>query len=220
MMRNALLLLLVSVATQATRAYKIALVPKMTSAVGFYGLVEQGCLDKTAAQDNMTCFYTGTYDASVEGSLEILNELIDDNLIDAISISVLDPEAYTPVINRGIALGKPIVTFDSDAPQSNRLAYIGTDNYAMGRELAKLLKQIKPDGGTYGIVSGFGLNLAEREQGVRDVLSDTPWKEVAGSPKNGREDSHISLEKMWELVDENPAIDAIVSVVGLVSWKT
>jgi len=184
----ALLLLLTMAAVPTVHAYKIALVPKMTSAVGFYGLVEQGCLDKASAQDNVTCMYTGTYDASVEGSLEILNNLIDDDSIDAISISVLDPDAYTPVINRGMAKGKPIVTFDSDAPDSNRLAYIGTDNYAMGRELAKLLKQVKPDGGTYGIISGFGTshNLQDRVRGVRDVLMDTPWMEVESSPKNGK----------------------------------
>ena len=114
-MRNTVLLLLGAV--QAAAGYTIALVPKMTSAIDFYGLVEQGCLDKAATLDNVTCFYIGTEQASVDGSLEILNNLIDNSTIDAISISVLDPEAYEPVINRGMALGKPIITFDSDAPR-------------------------------------------------------------------------------------------------------
>lgn len=150
--------------------------------------------------------------------MQILNELIDDPTIDGISVSVLDPNAYAPVLNRGMALGKPIITFDSDAPLSNRLAYVGTDNVAMGRELAKLLKQVRPVGGTYGIVSGFGNsdNLNERVRGVREVLAGTPWKEVEGSPKNGKEDSDISLQQMWVLTEENPDLDAIVSVVGLV----
>lgn len=65
-------------AVQAANAWTIALVPKMTSAVDFYGLVEKGCLDKAATFENVTCFYTGTKDASVEGSLKILNDLIDN----------------------------------------------------------------------------------------------------------------------------------------------
>jgi ribose transport system substrate-binding protein len=73
----------------------------------------------------------------------------------------LDPEAYEHVINQGMALGKPIIVFDSDAPESNCLVHVGADNYARGLEWAKLLKQVKSDGREYGMVSGFGLNLAE-----------------------------------------------------------
>ena len=212
-----LLLLLAEVAS----AYKIAIIPKNKNSVGFYGLVEKGCKDAARAHntnsgDNVTCIYEGTDEADVEGSVRVMNQLIDDDTVDAISVSVLDPAAYKPAIDRGMAMGKPILTFDSDAPDSDRLAYVGTDNYAMGRELAKLLKQIKPDGGTFGIVSGFGHNLEERVQGVRDVLEDSPWVEVTSSPKNGNEDTAISLTKMWEIVEENKNIGAIVSVVGLV----
>jgi ABC-type sugar transport system substrate-binding protein len=80
------------------------------------------------------------------------------------------------------------------------------------------LKQIKPDGGIFGIVAAWNTseNLVERSQGVRDGLADIDWKEVINSPKNGMEDTVVSLEKMWELVEENPGIGAVVSVVGLV----
>lgn len=81
-----------------------------------------------------------------------------------------------------------------------------------------MLKQIKPDGGTFGVVSGFGDNLQKRVQGVRDGLQeDGVWIEVSNSPKNGLEDTAVSLEKMWELVEEYPDLGAVVSVVGLVS---
>lgn len=87
-----------------------------------------------------------------------------------------------------------------------------------GRELAKLLQQIKPDGGTFGVVSGFGDNLAKREQGVRDVLAENGrWIEVENSPKNGFEDTDQSLARMWDFTREYDDLGAIVSVVGLVS---
>ena len=214
-------------ATNTASAYKIAMVPKFTSAVGFYGLAHEGC--QHAASDISPvheCVYNGTFDADVQGSVDILNQLIDDPTIDGISVAILDDEAYQPVIDRGIASGKPIITFDSDAPESKRLAYVGTDNYAMGRELSKLLQQIKPDGGNYAMLTGIGPNLPLRVQGVRDFLADTDWVEVADSPKNGLLDPQYSIDKMWEIIEENPNLDAIVAVVGLpmfmdntTSWK-
>ena len=203
------------------RPYKLAILPKMRAAEAFYGLTFQGCQAKAAtlgSEEDVMCVYEGSWQPDVEENLRVLNELIDDPTIDGISVSVLDPEAYTPVINRGIALGKPIITFDSDAEDSDRLAYVGTDNFAMGQELAKLLRQIKPDGGTYGIVSGTAGNLIEREMGVRDGLEGSGWIEVSESPKDGKEDSDISLDKMWEVVNEND-VQAVVSVVGLVSME-
>ena len=215
--------------------YTISVVPKMKSA--FFDEAFQGCQDRAKAfteaagrprsKSSIKCLYNYTEEPNVEMILDILNELIDDDTIDAIAVSVLDAELYTPVIDKCVQNGKkPIITFDSDAPSSKRLAYVGTDNYAMGQELAKLLKQIQPTGGYYGIVSGFGENLNQRVRGVRDGLADTPsWKEVNSSPKNGMEDIAISLEKMYELANENkdPAgdggLDAIVSVVGLVSFN-
>lgn len=129
-------------------AYRIAIVPKMTNAA-FFDLTRDGCYDRAALANNFECVYTAAEQPDVEENIQILNDLVDNVTIDAIAVSVLDAEAYTDVINRGMAMGKPIITFDSDAPDSNRLAYVGTDNYAMGRELAKLLTKIKPDGGKF-----------------------------------------------------------------------
>jgi len=197
----------------------IAIVPKNLANEDFFGLAFQGCQDAAAqelADRNVNCWFNGTWDVDVPGTLKIIEELIDDDNCSAIVISVLDPVKYIPVINRGIEEGKPIFTFDSDAPDSNRLAYIGTDNYFMGRGLAKLLKETQPGGGRFGVVSGFGDNLSERVRGVREVLDGSDWIEVGPQPKNGEEDIDKSLQKMWELVEEYPGINAIVGVVGLV----
>lgn len=201
------------------QAYNIAIVPKNLGNEDFFGLTFQGCQDAATQElqdSNVNCWFNGTWDADIEGTLQVMDELIDDENCSAIVVSVLDPARYINTINRGIAQGKPIFTFDSDAPDSNRLAYIGTDNYFMGRGLAKLLKETQPGGGRFGMVSGFGDNLSERVRGVRDVLDGSDWIEVGPQPKNGMEDIDISLQKMWELVEEYPDINAIVGVVGLV----
>ncbi|KAL3923186.1 MAG: hypothetical protein SGILL_001796 [Bacillariaceae sp.] len=48
--------------------------------------------------------------------------------------------------------GIPFVTFDKDVVNSSRIAYVGTDNFALGQTMARLLKQLRPEGGLYSIV--------------------------------------------------------------------
>lgn len=63
--------------------------------------------------------------------------------------------------------GVPIVTFDSDIPNSTRAAYVGTDNMFLGRTMARLLRQLRPEGGTYAII---GVK-AQREEGFHEEIS-------------------------------------------------
>jgi len=50
---------------------------------------------------------------------------------DGVAISPINPENQTELLNRAAA-ETLLLTLDSDAPQSNRLAYIGMDNYRAG----------------------------------------------------------------------------------------
>ena len=67
------------------------------------------------------------------------------------------------------------------ADKGERAAYVGTHNYEIGVNIAKLVMQIKPKGGTICIQSGgaAAANHNERMQGIRDTLAGTKSKEVA-----------------------------------------
>ena len=62
-----------------------------------------------------------------------------------------------------------------------RVAYVGTHNYEIGVNLAKIVQTIKPKGGTVCIQSGgaAAANHNERMKGIRDTLAG---KESAASP--------------------------------------
>jgi ribose transport system substrate-binding protein len=64
------------------------------------------------------------------------------------------------------------VTQDSDAPQSNRACYIGTDNIAAGRQAGELLKEALPQGGKIMVFVGVldAQNARERYQGLQEAL--------------------------------------------------
>lgn len=91
--------------------------------------------------------------------------------VDGLAISVIDPENMTPFLNE-IGAKIPVVMFDSDAPKSNRKAYIGMSNYAAGRLAGQKIKEQLPAGGKLVIFVGRldAQNAVERRQGIIDDL--------------------------------------------------
>jgi ribose transport system substrate-binding protein len=66
-----------------------------------------------------------------------------------------------------------VFTQDSDAPQSQRTLYIGTDNLAAGRQAGQLIRDAIPGGGNVMLFVGKldAQNARERVQGIRDALA-------------------------------------------------
>lgn len=109
-----------------------------------------------------------------EASAVVQKQKVEDVMtggIQAIAISPLDADNQVEWIN-SIAAKIPLITHDSDAPKSNRLVYIGMDNYAAGRACGEILKNALPDGGQVLLCIGRleQDNSKYRRQGVIDVL--------------------------------------------------
>jgi ribose transport system substrate-binding protein len=102
----------------------------------------------------------------------IIEDLISGG-IDALAISPIDADNQIALLNQW-ADKIPLITHDSDAPGTNRLMYIGMDNYLAGRMCGELVKQALPDGGEVILTIGRleQDNSKRRRQGVIDVLLD------------------------------------------------
>jgi ribose transport system substrate-binding protein len=103
-------------------------------------------------------------------------QMVEDLLtrgVDGIAISPIDPENQTDLLNL-IAERAILITHDSDAPQSNRVCYIGMNNYDAGRMCGELIKEAMPEGGSVMLFVGRleQLNAKLRRQGVIDELLD------------------------------------------------
>lgn len=100
--------------------------------------------------------------------------MIEDVLIkgvDGIAVSPIDPDNQTDLLNQAAERAN-LVTHDSDAPDSNRLCYIGVDNYSAGLMCGELAREALPDGGKVAIFIGRleQDNAKRRRQGTIDGL--------------------------------------------------
>lgn len=205
---------------------QFVIIPKQTNDPFFYS-AGLGCKSRSEQLGNnvVECHYIGSSDADAIEQAKIVKELITDpakhNLTrppDGIVISVIDEDVTGEAINFVVDFGIPVITFDSDAPQSKRQAFIGTDNYMFGFELGKILNQVNPTGSYYGIITSPSPNLQLRVDGLRkrlqgDYLEPTNWKEVDYSPLNCEMNTTLAIEQMYRYASD-PNIKAIVPVGG------
>jgi len=112
---------------------------------------------------------------TADGTAAEQQRVVDDLLtkgVDAIAISPVDPQNQTAMIDAA-ATRALVFTQDSDAPQSARTCYIGTDNVAAGRQAGQLIREAIPEGGAIMLFVGKidARNAQERVQGINDLLA-------------------------------------------------
>ena len=109
---------------------------------------------------------------------EILESYITQR-VDGIAISALNGDFLTDTINRAIDAGIPVVTWDSDAPKSKRLAFYGVDDLASGRIMGEQAVKLLNGKGKVAIITSVGAtNLQRRLDGVKEVLAKAPGIQV------------------------------------------
>lgn len=112
--------------------------------------------------------------SGVADQKRILEDLLTRG-IDGISVSPVDPDNQTELLNQ-VAKRTKLITNDSDAPNSDRLLYIGLDNYLAGRLCGDLVRETMPNGGTIMLFIGRleQDNAKLRRQGVIDSILGRP----------------------------------------------
>jgi len=95
--------------------------------------------------------------------------------VDGIAVAPSDPTALAPTIEIAMNKGIPVITLDTDAPESKRLVYIGTDNYSAGKLAGQVMSQLLgPEGGEVATGTGSltAMNSLERMSGFMDGIAD------------------------------------------------
>jgi|NOAtaT_6_FD_contig_81_2363372_length_2330_multi_3_in_0_out_0_1 ABC-type sugar transport system substrate-binding protein len=189
----------------------------------FYDDIALGC-QEAASESNVSCIYLGSDAADVQGQAALIKDVVinptEYNItkVLGIGVAVLDEEVTGSAIDFATSQNIPVVTFDSDAPSSSRIAYVGTNNSAFGEELGKVMKQVDPTGGQYRIITGIGPNLDLRVQGVRNALRNSKWVEET-PPLYCNDNGTLAIEQMHGIASD-PLIRGIIPVGGWPMFET
>jgi ribose transport system substrate-binding protein len=129
-----------------------------------------------------------------------------------ILVSVADAAALRNDISSAIAAGIPVITVDSDAPLSDRLYFIGTNNVQAGHLGGKRLAEKLHGKGNVVFYSIPGQpNMEDRMKGYQDVLGENSGIRIVETITT-RGDSANAFDETKRLVLQTGAqkIDAFV----------
>ena len=137
----------------------------------FWTIARRGVEKADAELSDVETEFRITADGTAAEQQRIVDDLLTKG-VDGIAISPVDPQNQTALLDAA-AERALVFTQDSDAPQSARTCYIGTDNVAAGRQAGQLVREALPDGGSIMLFVGKldARNAQERIQGIRDVLA-------------------------------------------------
>jgi simple sugar transport system substrate-binding protein/ribose transport system substrate-binding protein len=113
--------------------------------------------------------------------------------MDGLAISSVSTDALAPVIDKVLAAGIPVVTFNTDNPNSKRLAFAGQDLVQSGREAGKLMAKTLGGKGKVMIttIDAAAQWSIDREKGAREALQAEPGIEVVQTLNTGTDPQQI-----------------------------
>jgi ribose transport system substrate-binding protein len=155
-----------------------------------------------------------------EQSAAAIQQRLMDDLVAAgvagIMVSAVDPKHQTEGLDK-IASQTLLFTTDSDAPQSKRIAYIGSSNTDAGKQAGSLMLKALPNGGK--CIGFVGLleadNARERIEGVKDAIAGSKVELI--DVRGDDIDQTRAKRNVEDALAKNPDIDCMV---GFYSYNT
>jgi len=185
-----------------------------------YWQVHKAGLEAAAKELGVKTVFTGVMGDSIEDQVKIMDQQVA-NKPAGILLGPLNAAALTPSINRAIKAGIPVITVDTDAEDSNRLCYIGTNGYAAGQMAADIMAKLLNSEGDVGISNLVGFSTCEeRAQGFRDQIKAKYPKMKVVAEVDDKADEEIATKANTEMLIANPNIkgvfgDDAVSPIGM-----
>ena len=140
----------------------------------YWDEVAQG-VKNAAVVGNSEAQFENPSKEDVARQVTVLEGYVAQN-VDGIVFGASDPGAFDKVVKDALDKGIPVITFDSDAPTSGRLIYVGPKNSLSGGLLGQRMAEVLGGEGKVAIQVGSltALNAKERIQGFKDAIALTP----------------------------------------------
>ncbi|WP_163272950.1 sugar-binding protein [Chelativorans alearense] len=205
---SAFLLASALLSTGAPAQDKKALAFVVNGASDFWKLAEAGV---KKAQEELPD-YSLQFKYPEQAAAAVQQRLMEDLVaagISAIMVSAVDPKTSTDALNR-IGGDVPLFTTDSDAPDTNRIAYIGSSNTDAGRQAGEIALKALPEGGKcIGFVGLPGAdNARERIEGMKEAIAGSKVELI--DVRGDDIDMTRAKRNVEDALAANPGIDCMV----------
>jgi ribose transport system substrate-binding protein len=191
----------------------VAFITNTTS--DFWTIARKGCEKADAELADLKVAFKTTNTGTTDEQNRHIRDALNIDEADAIAISPTDPAGQMRVINEA-AKRALVITHDSDAPDSDRVLYLGADNRAAGREAGELIKKALPQGGKIMVFVGKRevQNARERFEGLKESLQGSKVEIIDlmtddANPTRARENAYQTVKKYPD----------IAGMVGLWSYN-
>lgn len=211
----ALLVTALCAASVALAQNKKTLVFVVNGASDFWKIAEAGVKKAQAELPKYNLQFKYPEQAAAAVQQRVMEDLVAAGAA-GIMVSAVDPKNQTDGLNK-VAAQTMLFTTDSDAPNSKRVAYIGSSNVELGKDAGKLMLKALPQGGKcIGFVGLPGAdNARERIEGVREVIKGS---KVALVDVRGDEiDQGRAKRNVEDALAANPDVACLV---GFYSYNT
>src|SRR6266403_4903974 len=169
---------------------------------------QAGLMD-AAQQMGVKAELTGPEKFDPQEQLRVFQKVVESKPA-GILVSVTRPELLSDAINNAVAQGIPVIAVDSDAPNSKRVMFVGTDNYRAGNESGKRMGDILKGQGQVVVITVPGqLNMDERAQGVNEALKKYPAIKIVQTIDD-KGDPRIANDMVSALLKGKAKIDGMI----------
>ncbi|MGA2771657.1 MAG: substrate-binding domain-containing protein [Bryobacteraceae bacterium] len=132
-----------------------------------------------------------------------------------ILVSASAPDLLNQDIDAAVAQGVPVIAIDSDAPDSKRLFFIGTDNYRAGVTGARMLaKGLAGKGNVVVFTIPEQANLKDRLRGYTDVFAEHPQIHIT-QVIDEHGDPGAVFDRTMEMVEKGAKVDAFACLTSI-----
>ena len=203
--------LLIPALSFAANKYVFAWIPKALNNPVFE-LGRSGALQKAKeltekTGDTVEVLYVASVNSDAAEQVRVMEDVISKG-VNGIGVSCNDPTALKDAIDKAIDAGIPVMTWDSDSPDSKRFTYLGVSNYEGGKAAADLLVKAMGTKGKVALLTGVpgAFNLEERIRGFKDAVKDYPDIKIVSTVACD-DDINKGVQVVEETMQANPDLN-------------
>jgi ribose transport system substrate-binding protein len=179
----------------------------------FWKIAKKGSEKADGELSNVQVIFKMPFGVTKVEQDRLIQDALKKDGADGIAISPTDPEAQKKAINDA-AKKVALITQDSDAPDTDRLLYLGADNRAAGRQAGELMKTALPQGGKIMVFVGKreAQNAKERFEGLKEALQGSKVEVV--NLMTDDNDLTQARDNVVTTLDKNPDVVGLVGLWG------